>query len=89
MLVPSILRMLESLNGLQELMSHAAHYLLTPNKANYQANVQEVFFDLDENREHHFALPKQYVIQMDQDDLAYRVVIFNSQARRRWSIDFC
>ena len=53
--------MLESIEGLQVVMSQAAHYLLTGAKTNYKAQ-ETIFFDLDDTREHNHALPKQKTI---------------------------
>ncbi len=75
--------MSESLSGLQSVMSQAAHYLLTPSKSFYKANLNEVFFDLDDAREDAFSLPKRKVIQVEGPEEAYKVVVFNSHGRRR------
>ena len=53
--------MLESIEGLQVVMSQSAHYLLTSAKTNYKPQ-ETVFFDLDDKRDHHYALPKQRTI---------------------------
>ena len=53
--------MLESIEGLQVVMSQSAHYLLTGAKNNYKPQ-ETVFFDLDDRREHNHALPKQKTI---------------------------
>merc|ERR1719471_174516 len=56
--------MLESIEGLQVVMSQSAHYLLTGTKTNYKATQEKetVFFDLDDKRDHHYAIPKQRTI---------------------------
>ena len=61
--------MLESIEGLQVVMSQSAHYLLTSAKTNYKPNNGErkeeeetIFFDLDDKRDHHYAIPKQRTI---------------------------
>ena len=56
--------MLESIEGLQMVMSQSAHYLLTGAKTNYKATQEKetVFFDLDDKRDHHYAIPKQRTI---------------------------
>ena len=58
--------MLESIEGLQVVMSQSAHYLLTSAKTNYKPpptqEKETVFFDLDDKRDHHYALPKQRTI---------------------------
>ena len=76
-------KMLESIKRLQVIMSHCAHYLLTPSKAFYKPNLPENWFDLDDFREQHDSLPEQSTIQIGHPDQPSKVVIFNSQGRLR------
>lgn len=77
-------KMLDAINRLHVVQSQAAHYLLTPSKAFYKVEqAQNVFFDLDEERENHFSLPKQTTVQIEHDEDVAKVVVFNSHARRR------
>ena len=80
--------MLESIEGLQVVMSQSAHYLLTGTKTNYKATQEKetVFFDLDDKRDHHYAIPKQRTIVLDHPDEVGKVVVFNSHARSRSEI---
>ena len=77
--------MLESLRRLHVVMSTSSHYLLTGSKSFYKARPpREILFDLDESRETHSSLAAQFVLQMNENpDAARKVVVFNSQARRR------
>ncbi len=76
-------RMAGSIEDLQTIIKQTAHYLLTPSKSFYKPRLNEVFFDLDDNREDAFSLPKRHLIQMETPEEAYRVVLFNSHARSR------
>ena len=75
--------MVESINGLQQVMAHASDYLLTPNKNNYKPKEGGETFTVDEIRDDHASLPNQMTIQIEHADEAYRVVVYNSHARRR------
>lgn len=75
-------RMLDSINGLQVVMSQATHYLLTPSKSFYKPS-NEIFYDLDDQREHHSDLPKQHTIQIEEGGGSSKVVIYNSHAKKR------
>ncbi len=75
--------MISSIEGLQTVIGQSAHYLLTPSKSFYKPKLNEVFFDLDDNRESAFALPRKTLIQIDSPEDTYRVVLFNSHARKR------
>ena len=76
-------KMLESIKRLQVIMSHSAHYLLTPSKAFYKPQLQEEWFDLDDFRDQHDSLPQQSTIQIGHPETPSKLVIFNSQARHR------
>jgi len=76
--------MVQAIDGLQEVISKAALYLLTPSKTYYKARPEnELAFDLDESREDAFGLPKKFTINLDHPDDSHKVVLFNSHARRR------
>jgi hypothetical protein len=74
--------MLESIQRLQVVISQSAHYLLTSSKTFYKPT-ETIFFDLDDAREHHFALPKQKTIILEHADDTGKIVVYNSHARRR------
>ena len=76
--------MLDAINRLQTVLSQASHYLLTPSKAFYKPQPQVIFFDLDDDRENHFSLPRKSTLQID--DISSKIVVFNSHARRRGEI---
>ena len=76
-------KMLKAIQNCQNVMSQSAHYLLTPSKAFYKERLDELWYDMDDFRESHDALPKQTVIQVDHPDLPNKVVIFNSHAKFR------
>ena len=105
-------RMQDSIQKLQEVMSHSTHYLLTSSKSYYKPSLQKSSFDLDDFRETYDSLPKQSNINIESPDepsryggthslcvyifclsclftlffLVYRVVLFNSHARRRTEV---
>ncbi len=74
--------MLESIQRLQVVISQSAHYLLTSSKTFYKPQ-ETVFFDLDDNREHHYALPTQKTIVLEHADDTGKVVVYNSHGRHR------
>ena len=76
-------KMVESIRRLQVIMSHSAHYLLTPSKAFYKPQLQEEWFDLDDLRENHDSLPVQSTIEIGHADQPSKVVIFNSHGKYR------
>lgn len=77
-------KMMSSINNLQRVMARASDYLLTPNKNNYKSKPEEEeLFNLDDARDDHKSLPKQMTIQIEHAEESYRVVVFNSHARRR------
>ena len=76
--------MLDAIERLQRTMSQSAHYLLTGSKAFYKPQANTIFFDLDDDRENHFSLPKMSTLQID--DTSSKVVVFNSHARRRGEV---
>ncbi len=75
--------MMTSIDGLQAVIRQATHYLLTPSKSFYKPKMSEVFFDLDDNRESAFSLPTKHLIQIDSPEDTYKIVLFNSHARKR------
>ncbi|TRY68325.1 hypothetical protein TCAL_04678 [Tigriopus californicus] len=80
-------RMLQSIQGLQEVIAGAAHYLLTPSKSFYKApDKDSIFFDLDENRASHSSEATPSILQIGSQQEKSKVVIFNSHARRRSEI---
>lgn len=77
-------KMLQSIQRLQAIMSHSAHYLLTPSKAFYKPNFNKDWFDLDDFRDQHDSLPQQTTIEIGHADQPAKVVIFNSLGRHRY-----
>ena len=76
-------KMLQSIQRLPAIMSHSAHYLLTPSKAFYKPKLQEEWFDLDDFRDQHDSLPQQSTMEIGHPEQPAKVVIFNSQGRYR------
>ena len=61
-------RMQDSIQKLQEVMSHSTHYLLTSSKSYYKPSLQKSSFDLDDFRQTYDSLPKQSNINIESPD---------------------
>ena len=61
-------RMQDSIQKLQDVMSHSTHYLLTSSKSYYKPSLQKSSFDLDDFRETYDSLPKQSNINIESPD---------------------
>ena len=67
-------RMQDSIQKLQDVMSHSTHYLLTSSKSYYKPSLQKSSFDLDDFRETYDSLPKQSNINIESPDEPSRYI---------------
>ena len=67
-------RMQDSIQKLQDVMSHSTHYLLTSSKSYYKPILQKSSFDLDDFRETYDSLPKQSNINIESPDEPSRYI---------------
>lgn len=75
-------KMLNSIKAMQYVIQQSANLLLSKTRVQYQPRTDTAYFDLDDNRESSWSLPKQSVITVEEGQVN-RVVIVNSHARRR------
>ncbi|XP_030828372.1 alpha-mannosidase 2x isoform X2 [Strongylocentrotus purpuratus] len=73
-------RMLNAINEMRKVMMTSIHYLLSPDKKSYHP--QASYFDVDEERQSHDAMPTKKVLKLSSE--AHSVVVFyNSLAQHR------
>ncbi|XP_023340187.1 alpha-mannosidase 2 isoform X2 [Eurytemora carolleeae] len=76
-------KMLLSIKAMQFVIQQSTNFLLTTKKPNYTPRTDTAYFDLDDLRSESWSIPKKTVIDVDNAGGLSRLVIYNSQARKR------
>ncbi|CAH1251351.1 MAN2A1 [Branchiostoma lanceolatum] len=77
-------RLLRSIMDMKRVMIDSAHFLMSEDKSQYDPETTTTFFDMDEKRINHDALPEKPILQLSQQ--TKEVVFYNSVAQARHEV---